>query len=291
MQVLQIPIALLLASLLAPAPRLEESPVEEFYERILDSTLADAQTTLLKRVDFFEGHDTWDQAFVLTSQHYQLRTVGSRSAANKLIAGLELMLGRFQALLGTDFVPAQRFRIDVMPIAEYNVRGGPAAEHSSFYGSFLESDGRVAVSYLQNSETLAIQAIHSACHQFLQSAFNTSIPLWISEGLAAYFASCWNPEWSLTLLQNVSSSRNWIGMRELLSGSLSDYSQNGQTRVIELGMLFKYLLQFNENTGSESASPFMNFLRASVRGERRDTQRYSPRALEQYEQAFRTCEY
>ena len=289
MQISHLCLALALAALVRPLPAPKASSLDEHFGRIMQSALDRSGDSLLKRNDFYREHATWEQAFVVSSEHYRLKTVGSRSAANKLVAGLEFMLGEFQSLLASDFVPAQRFEIDVLPLAEYNVRGDDAAEHSSFYGSFLGSAGRVAISYNPNSEYIGILATHSACHQFTQQAFGRSMPFWISEGLAAYFATFWNPEWSQSELERVKNSQAWIGMRSLLSGRASDYMSSGDTRLIELGMLFKYLLQFNETTGEDADSPFVNFLRASVRGQQSGSTLYSQRGMQEFEAGFREC--
>ena len=291
MQAIPSLLTLALCALTASGSTPDRSAVDAHFRRLMGTALERSESQLLKRTDFYRSNDTWEQAFEVSSEHYRLRTVGSRAAANKLIGGLEFMFAEFQSLLASDFEPAQRFQIDVMPLAEYNTRGGNAAEHSSFYGSFLEANGSVAVSYNPNSDLLGMLATHSALHQFTQAAFNRNPPLWIAEGLAAYFATFWHPEWSKSELQRVSSGRAWIGMRELITASASDYVADSHTRLIELGMLFKYLLQFNPDTAADSDAPFVNFLRSSVRGQRSASRLYTLQGMLDFEAGFRNCEY
>jgi len=284
-------LALSLAALIGPVSAPAESPVEPYYARAVERALKLREPELWKRPVVDLDHSTWDKAIVVTSAHYRLKTIGSRAAANQLVNGLEFMFGQFQELLASDFEPSTRFQIDVLPLAEYNARGNNAAEHSSFLGSFLESSGSVAVSHNANAAYVGILATHSAAHQFIQKAFGRPMPYWISEGLAAYFASYWNPEWSKSELQRVAKGPNWISMRSLLGSSASDYLKSGGVQLIELGMLFKYLIEFNPDTMQDGKTPFVPFLRASVRGQRSARKWFTTSGMQAFEAGFRRSNF
>ena len=112
---------------------------------------------------------------------------------------------------------------------------------------------------------------HSAAHQFIDRAFQGAPPLWVSEGLAGYFALFWDWTWGAGHLARIQTSSRYVPLGSLLTGSLPDYAGNGDDRVVELGMLFRYLLHHREATripedGEAANSSFVTYLRSVVRG-------------------------
>ena len=250
---------------------------DSLYERAIARARRRAKDELLAQTDLWRDHSTWSDPWIVQSEHYAVRTIESRYVAEKTASDLEYMFAEFQKLLGTNFEPNGRFQIWIFPtLSDYNAFGQNADEHSSFYGSFYatsDPNRPVVTYYVRNGTQLGMWLTHSATHQFLESAFGTNMPTWVSEGLASYFSLFWNWSWGVESLDSLVSSSNYIRLRTLLSSPLSAYTSRPDHRLIELGMFFNYLLHHHPDTRMsqpgepESPAPFLDFLRATVRGQ------------------------
>jgi len=282
---ISIPRSLLLLAVLAPGAAASET---ELFDRALGRCLDRVQTELQRSTELWEDHSTWENAWRVRSEHYEVVTTRSRFHGASIAQGLETMLGHFKALLSPDFEPNERFVVYVYPtIAGYNGLGQQGDEHSSFYGSFYaQADAARPVATLDsdNWTLLNMWITHSAFHQFLDRAFTRQPPLWVSEGLASYFALFWNHDYGVSELRRIAANQpvsrrtgpppppEYVPLAELLSASLPDYMVRSHNRLIELGMLFSYLLNYREDTrtviedGSLVREPFAAYLRLLLDG-------------------------
>lgn len=264
---------------LAPTP---EGNREGPYERVLDAALQRAQQRLQAETVIWQDHSTWANAWVVRSQNFEVRTTHSRKLGVQLTGGLEVMLERFQDLLGTSYSPRRPMRVDVLPrLADYNTFGETfGAEHSSFYGSFHaagQAEDQVATYYTPNHTLLSMWVTHSVLHKYVSEAFPGSRPTWVDEGLASYFAFHWDSAYGVSEIDRIRAGRGgaaYIPLDQLLSAPLGSYTSNPGTRLSELGMLFTYLLHHREDTltrvedGVVERAPFRDYLRAMFGGGR-----------------------
>lgn len=249
------------------------SPFREALERALAE-----QSAKLADLEIWEDHSTWENAWVATSLHYEVRTTHSYGLALDLANGLDAMQGYFRSVLGSTYEPAQRARVFVFPdIDAYNRfgQGINADEHSSFYGSFHASqhaERPVAAAFGPNLTWLRMQITHSAAHQWLRGAYAAPPPVWIDEGLASYFALYWHPRWGRDELRRIASDRRITPLSTLLADPISAYSNDALDRFIELGMLFNYLFHYREDTrtvevdGAVVRAPFRDYVTALLEG-------------------------
>lgn len=230
--------------------------------------------------DIYVDHTSWEDPWVVETDHFSVRTTVSHAYGYDLAVGLENMLGHFHQALDTDFVPGSRFEVRIYPdLAAYNAFGENAAEHSSFYGSFYargDAQRPVAALYNPNATFLRMQVTHSVVHQWLAAAHpGVSIPTWVDEGLAAYFSLYWGYEWGRQEFERLKAAGDLPDVRDLLRGGIGTYSpENHHARLMSLGMMFYYLLRFREDTRTvpategEPRAPFRDYLDAILRGQR-----------------------
>jgi len=275
------PVLLALAALAAvaavrggPADDAPDSP----YERALRKSVRRAQLELQRELDLWEDHSSWDDPWIARSEHYEVRTTHSRGLARDLARGLDQMLGFFQSVLRRRYTPDAPFQVHVFPgLAEYNEFGTQhGAEHSSFYGSFFASAAPgqpVATYFVENRVLLRMWVTHGATHQFVAAAFGSEGPPWISEGLAAYFALYWDNAYGPAELERISAQGGDIPLGELLAAPEARYTDRPHERLVQLGMLFTYLLSFRDDTrlvydGEELVSaPFADYVVAVLRSQ------------------------
>jgi len=267
--------AVLTLALLSTPALASEGP----YERVLGRALERAQGRLIAETVVWRDHSTWPNAWVVRSAHFEVRTTHSRKLGQQLTQGLEVMLGRFQELLGTGFVPSSRFRVDVLPsLTDYNTFGQNfGAEHSSMYGSFYaagQAQDQVATYYTRNHTLLSMWVTHGVLHQFMSQAFPGRRPTWVDEGLASYFAFHWDVAYGMREIDRIRAGEGgstYIPLARLLAAPLSEYANNTDTRFTELGMLFTYLLHHRDDTRTSSEedairrAPFAEYLRTILR--------------------------
>jgi len=251
--------------------------VDRLRDRALETALARAEEELLRTKDLVVDHTSWDDPWIVRSDRYEVRTTANYFLAARLGRDLDFLFDEFGRLLDyTDYAPAQKLPIWIYPgIDQYNALGDSGDEHSSFYGSFyadFDPARPVATYFDPNLTRLGMNVTHSACHQYLRQAFGTEPPLWVSEGLASYFALFWDWSWGNQQFRRLATTPAWIPLRDLVGDSLPDYLANGEERTIELGMLFHYLLHSVPETRipdqgePEPDASFRAYLRDLVRG-------------------------
>jgi len=243
------------------------------FENALDRALDRAHEVVVDAVDLWVDHSSWETAWRVPSENYLVRTTHSRHLGLSTAQGLETMLASFQRILDTDYVPNRKFPVWIFPsIQEYNAfgNGQGADEHSSFFGAFYDAthpERPVATAYDPNHYLLYIHATHGAVHQFLDQAFGSGRPLWLEEGLAAYFSLYWDETWGPAELRRIVDEGRFVPLRQLLATqTLGEYRSYDQmhVRLIELGMFFTYLLHFREETrmDADADAPFVDYVRA-----------------------------
>lgn len=273
------PFILLLSLALQPVQ--DAGPVTPNSDRLRERALSEAieveQARLLGRKDLFQDHSTWDKAWVVESKYYSVRTTHSRFLGLELANGLDMMMGHFQALLGTDFVPSSRVSVMVYPtIPEYNAFGqdnnGPA--HSSFYGSYYSPNPNAIVAlYDPNHVELKFRVTHSAFHHYVQAAFRRTPPQWLDEALAAYFAFYWSYPYCVSEHLRLVEGRRFVPLRTLLNSDDQQFVANSHDTFSEMATLVNYLRWRREETRAELdengdvvTDPFGEYVQALMQG-------------------------
>ncbi len=258
----------------APAQAQDESPLAG----LLDAAIARAETKLQADLDIWQDHSTWETAWRVRTEHYEVRRVGSYVQAKGTADTLERALARFETTLGVS-LPAntERMKVFVLPSeAAYRQFGDDhGEEHSSFYGSFYANNHpEQPVAMVHDSNWGRQYLIHSACHQFLAKAFpGRTPPVCVDEGLAAYFSMCdsMNFGWARSQFESWRGDDDaFIPLRRLLSDPIARYADNPIRRMLELGILFWYLFEYRDDTRNRDAgesSPFREYLLLHLRGQ------------------------
>ncbi len=272
--------------LLASSAFCQEGPGEDsaapdaLYQRSLCRAIEVAQRRLEEASEVFQDHSTFDKAWEVRTAHYLVKTTHSRSLAQEVADGLETMLGHFQTLLDTEWIPSEPFRVFIfVTIPDYNAFGEQfGAEHSSFYGSFYSDqhpEQPVAVVFRGNMLELQMEVTHSAFHQYLERAKPSArqLPLAFSEGLAAYFSLYWAPAYCREQHQHLAEGNRFIPIRRLAAAYLEQFNNNTHELMMELGCLFTYLRWHREGTrierdaqGKITSEPFSDVVRVLVDG-------------------------
>ena len=260
---------LYLANGSAPGP-------EDLYARVVTRAYEHAQSQLLSKVSFVVNHSKWEDPWVVTTEHYEVRTTSSYRFAAETGRSLEFMYEEFSKLLGTGQATSGKFPVWIFPtLSDYNAFGQQnGAEHSSMLGSFysVQHPERPVVTYwIPNRTLLGMWITHSAVHQYLEQTFGEQSTVWVAEGLAGFFSLYWDWPYGARELERMKASKAYLPLEHLVRDPLPAYLTNPNERFIELGMLFRFLLNYYEPTKSEegnaSLSPFQAFLRLAVRGQ------------------------
>ena len=265
---------LLLVSLQSGARARTDGP----YGRVVARALERSAAELLAAAKFDVDHSRWEDPWVVTSEHYEVRSIKSYAQARTIANSSEFLRGEFVKLLGEGRGGrAARHAIWIFPyIGDYNRFGNAnGAEHSSMLGSYYASDDPaqpVATYENGNPTLLGMWITHSAVHQFVEQNFGTQREVWIDEGLASYFALFWDWSYGASELERIKKARAFIPLTRLVREPIQAYLGQAHDRFIELGMLFHFLLNSCETTrngagGDPSTGPFQEFLRAAVRGQ------------------------
>lgn len=274
------PLIPLLLNLALPVAQ-EAAPITPNFDRIRARALTEAvaaeQARLMDQKDLFQDHSTWDKAWVVESKYYSVRTTHSRFLGLDIANGLDMMLEHFQALLGTDFVPAERVSVMILPtIPEYNAIGQNNNEpaHSSFYGSYFStSTNAIVVLYDPNHIELKFRVTHSAFHNYVQAAIGRTPPQWLDEALASYFAFYWSYPYCVSEHLRLVEGRRFIPLRTLLNSNDQQFGGNAHDTMSEMATLVNYLrwrrpgtrAELDEN-GDIVSDPFGKYVQAVVRG-------------------------
>jgi hypothetical protein len=270
--------ASLLVLLLAIPQSGSSTKHETPYRRVIARALERTEADLLAAAKFDVDHSRWQDPWVVTTEHYEVRSTKSYTQARTIADSCEFLRGEFVKLLGEGRGGRQaRQSIWVFPnISDYNRFGNAnGAEHSSMLGSYYARDDAaqpVATYENGNPTLLGMWITHSAVHQFLEQSFGPQGEVWIDEGLASYFALFWDWSYGASELERLQKSRTFIPLARLVREPIQAYVAQAQEHFIELGMLFHFLLNSCEATrngagGDPSTGPFQEFLRAAVRGQ------------------------
>ena len=273
-----LPLALLA---LAGPPELP-APPDPAYSKALERAIERAERRVEASLVLWEDHTDPANPWRVVSDHYEVVTNHSWAFGKEVSVYLEEMLVQFQSVLGTDFAPAEPFRILVLAdLAAYNAFGDQyGAEHSSFLGSFYAAghpDQVVATYHNTNGPLSRMWITHSAFHQFRAAAFpQASPPAWLEEGLACYFGSFGDYAYVRSELLRIRSSSHpdaWIPLSKLITDGVASYGDRFHNRMVELAMLFTYLRIFREGTRTVVdgevllEAPFEEYLALWIRGE------------------------
>ncbi|MCK5945182.1 MAG: hypothetical protein KAI24_24545 [Planctomycetes bacterium] len=226
--------------------------------RAIDRALDRMHAELTRDLDVWSDHSTIENGWQASTEHFVVRTTRSYGLARDIAVGLETMLGHFQRQLGTDYAPSSPLPIVILPSrAEYNGFGDQhGQEHSSFYGSFFaraHPQQVVAAEYHENPTLLRMHITHSVVHQYLHFAYpqtSGNRPVWIEEGLAAYFTFYWKPDWMLERFVDARQKRRLVRLERILSSNIADFRNDTESRLLHLSMFFDYLIRFREDTRS-----------------------------------------
>jgi hypothetical protein len=252
------------------------SPSEQAYVGAISSTLLSQQLAFEDKTDLWQDHTTWDRAWIVQGKHFSVRTTSSRGLAQEVLDGQEGMRAYFDELLKGTANVASVCPIYIFPDRDtYNAFGDQHGQHhSSIMGGFYASGHpqRPIATYLDSSRTRTQMWItHNALHQYVSQNFSGTAPVWVTEGLASYFSLIWDFNYGIRELEILKDQDRLLPLEQLLTESLDEYPDDPHARFIQLGMMFNYLLRFNEDTmrvenASEALAPFDTFLRASARG-------------------------
>lgn len=274
------------------------------YRRVVTAALSRAQTRLEAGLDLEVDHSRWDDPWIVRTAHYEVRTTKSRGQAATLAKSLEFMRAEFEQLLGPAPAREERQRIWIVPdLGAYNQLGNDhGGDHSSVLGSFFAQEHPerpVIAMQSQNPTLLGMWVTHSAAHQYVNAAFGEHAPTWVSEGLASYFALYWDWSFGARELARLRGERRLLPLATLMRETLPNYRQGPETRFLQLGMLFHFLLNSCEITrngtdGDPETGPFREYLRLAVRGEdtrETDFAQSLDEALDVIEEEFQAHEF
>ncbi len=278
-------------------------------ERAVLRALEKTQARIERRIVLWEDHSRWADAWRVQGEHYEVRTTASYSVGRDLAERADRLFADLTRLLDVEQPPRGHLALHIFPdLQRYNAFGDAhGAQHSSFYGSFYAPAGPeapVAVLYSENASLRSTWALHSAVHQYIALAFpNSTLDTWLEEGLASYLAIRHSGtfDWARGEFARRSTENGaaFLSVQELVATPLENYGDRSAARLVELGMLFSYLLDYREDTRSEGAGrertvgPFERLLRASVRGQsdgRDPVERFVLEAPDELEYAWRAFE-
>ncbi len=259
---------------LAGAGRADASPP---YDRAVERAIERVQPRLEAAARIWVDRSRWENAWVVSSQHFTVRTTKSHAFGEAVARGLEGMLSWFRYDLGGSIPEGDRIPIWILPdISGYNVQGeNLGGDHSSKYGCFYagQDAARAVITYAERNEIYGRQlATHGALSAYLDRAFPVAAPLWIDEGLACYYEIHWDYKNSLDRWNVISQDASrFIPLANLKSASMSQYTPD---HFAQLGMWFLYLMWVREDTrtvrddsGAVTSAPFRDYLRRLLNGE------------------------
>ena len=257
-----------------------QAPAQASVDRAFAHALSSARTLVDKLDPRFE-HSTWEDPWVIPSEHYEVRTTASRAYGVRMSATLEAMLPIYGQLFDTDKLPRGRVPVLIHPTQEAYSQFGDdhSDERSSIWGGFFDPNnpgGAIATVYDPNEALERMYLVRSSCQQFVHYAFNgRSLPTPLAQGLGAYAETFWVWDFLLTRFEELRDSNQLIPLPELLSAERSAYVTRPEVFNVQLAVLTTYLRNFREDTSSEmdgarllEAGPFDQYVRKIVRGKR-----------------------
>jgi hypothetical protein len=249
---------------------------DDVYARVIGRALERAQARLAATLDFEIDHRSWNDPWVVKTEHYEVRATESYTQTFELARSLEALRAAVLDLLGTSNAKSEILKVWVFPfMADYNKFGNDFGEdHSSLLGGFysVRHPEQPVASY-QSQDWLRLWVTHAAVHQLLAKSFGAEPETWIDEGLASYFALSFDWQYGVNQLEVLKKERRLMPLERLVREPLQSYGARANDRFLQLGMLFRYLLVVCEATKSDPAAvpplgPFQTFLRDTVRGKR-----------------------
>lgn len=253
--------------------------IEAAYARVVDEALARVHDEIVKSASAYEDHSTWDNPWVVTSKHYEVRTTWGRKYAVDLAKGLDTMFGYF-----VEFAqPARKVegiaKLFVLPDQpSYNQFGDEHGGHaSSMLGGFFAAGHpeKPVVSCWHPSDTLVrMWATHGAWHEFAQRAFpGVEHSTVLEKGLAAYFSAFWDWKWMTRQFLEMVDKDRFVPLATLLRAKVdentNEYGERAGDYFTQLAVLFRFLRYDYPPTRDEGGAPgsFVQFIRTSLRGQ------------------------
>jgi hypothetical protein len=257
---------------------------------VLGPAVARALENSRKRIeqqhDWWPTHSTWQDPWITTSEHYQVKQTRAYWAGGRIADWLERLWPHFEEVLVEATPRTEPFVIEIHPdLASYNqvgatVQDNATAYHTSFLGSFhaAELPGGPVVTYdPRDEETLARQLTHSAAHQYL-AAFGRpreALPSWSVEGVAGFLEMFWDSTYGERNLGRFRSMMERDVALPLPRLTALTPDQWNRERVQQAALLFHFLWNVFEETADVRSDdgalllpgPFREWWTMKVRGE------------------------
>jgi hypothetical protein len=262
----------LLAGLLTAAA---QTAPADLYARVVQGARERAESALLATASLEVDHSRWEDPWIVRSARMEVRTTLNYAQGARIVKSLEFIHAEFEKLVGPTPPRDAPYRVWIFPnLGAYNQFGNDfGAEHSSLLGSFFSSQNPeqpVATYQTSNPTLLGMWITHGAVHQWLETSFSAQPPVWVSEGLASYYALYWDWAYGARELDRLEASPNWVPLTRLMNDPIAAYLERPEDRFVELGMLFHFLLDACEatrNAPDGTPGTFQEFLRLAVRGQ------------------------
>jgi hypothetical protein len=275
-------LALAAAAVGPAAPRGEKDVLAPAVARALESS----RKRVEQQQEWWPTHSSWDDPWITTSDHYQVKQTRAYWAGKRIAEDLERWWPRFEEVLGEATPLAEPFLIEIHPdLAAYNrvgttIQDNATAYHTSFLGSFFTSElpGRPVVTYDPgDDETLARHITHSAAHQYL-AAFGRpreALPSWQVEGVAGFLEMVWDPiygERNLARFRAMIDRGFALPLPRLIALTPDQWSRD---RIQQAALLFHFLWNVFDETAdvrNEAGEvvlpgPFREWWTMKLRGE------------------------
>lgn len=247
------------------------------YEKAVERAVERVQPRLESAARLWVDRSRWENAWIVPSQNFTVRTTKSFAFGADVARGLEGMMQWFRYDLGGTLPEGERIPIWIFPdIAGYNVQGeNLGGDHSSKYGCFYAAQdaARPVITYDERNATYGRQLVtHGALSAYLDRAFPVAAPLWIDEGLACYYEIHWDYKNSLDRWRVIlGDPSRFIPLATLRNDPMSRYTPD---HFAQLGMFFLYMMWIREDTkvvrdetGSVESASFRDYLRRVLNGE------------------------
>lgn len=259
-----------------PSESEAKKPVTTEITPLLERAIEQTQRRLELKLDLGADHSTWETAWVVETEHFAVRRLGSYIKARTVGARLEKLLSRLETDLGVEIAAsAPKFRIWILPdLAAYRAFGDEhGEEHSSMFGSFhAKNHPESPLATFEEPQWLPLHVAHSAVHQYLARAFpSRTLPTWLEEGLATYYSIDQQDlmPWAIDQFEAQRDER-FVPIADLLDDTIADYAQQSEAdrRMRQLGITLWYLFEVRDDTRTRDAEtgPFRAFVRAVLAG-------------------------